>query len=95
MTSSSKTISIELNIKPSEIKSKKRNKNIVEARRIAIYLARTLTLSSMQGVASYFDMKDHTAVSHNVKKINELLDSNENFKVKVEEIKNKVLSKDK
>ena len=36
-------ISKELNIKPSEIKSSKRSKNIVEARRIGIYLARTLT----------------------------------------------------
>ncbi len=89
-----KTISKELNIKPSDIKSKKRNKNIVEARRIAIYLARILTVNSMPVLASYFDMKDHTAVSHNVKKINELLETNENFKVKVEEIKNKVKSKD-
>ena len=88
-----KTISKELNIKPSDIKSKKRNKNIVEARRIGIYLARLLTLNSMPSLASYFDMKDHSAVSYNIKKINELLETNENFKVKVEEIKNRVLSK--
>jgi chromosomal replication initiator protein len=85
-----KTISLELNIKPSDIKSKKRTKNIVEARRIGIYLARQLTPNSMPALASYFDMKDHTAVSHNMKKINEMLESNENFKIKVEEIKNKV-----
>lgn len=89
-----KTISKELNIKPSDIKSKKRTKNIVEARRIGIYLARLLTPNSMPALASYFDMKDHTAVSHNMKKINEMLESNENFKVRVEEIKNKVASKD-
>ena len=88
------TISKELNIKPSDIKSKKRTKNIVEARRIGIYLARELTPNSMPALAQYFDMKDHTAVSHNIKKINELLESNENFKIRVEEIKNKVSSKD-
>jgi chromosomal replication initiator protein len=88
------TISKELNIKPSDIKSKKRTKNIVEARRIGIYLARTLTPNSMPALASYFGMKDHTAVSHNIKKINEMLESNENFKVRVEEIKNKISSKD-
>ncbi len=88
------TISKELNIKPSDIKSKKRTKNIVEARRIGIYLARELTPNSMPSLASYFEMKDHTAVSHNMKKINELLDSDENFKIRVEEIKNKVSSKD-
>ena len=85
-------ISKELNIKSSDIKSKKRSKNIVEARRIGIYLARTLTHNSMPTLASYFGMKDHTAVSHNMKKINEIINSDENFKLKVEELKNKILS---
>ncbi|OQX73559.1 MAG: chromosomal replication initiation protein DnaA [Campylobacteraceae bacterium 4484_4] len=85
-----KTISSELNVKPSDIKSKKRSKNIVEARRIGIYLARTLTPNSMPSLAQYFGMKDHTAVSHNMKKINEMLESNENFKVRIEELKNKI-----
>jgi chromosomal replication initiator protein len=88
-------ISRELNMKPSEIKSKKRTKNIVEARRIGIYLARTLTPNSMPLLASFFGMKDHTAVSHNMKKINELIETNEIFKLKVDELKNKVLMKEK
>jgi len=89
-----KVISRELNIKPSEIKSKKRNKNIVEARRVGIYLARTLTQSSMVSLASFFSMKDYSAVSHNMKKINELIETNETFKLKVDELKNKILTKD-
>jgi len=87
------TIAKNLNIKPSEIKSTKRSKNIVEARRIGIYLARTLTPNSMPSLASYFGMKDHTAVSHNIKKINELIMTNESFKLHVEELKNKILTK--
>lgn len=86
-------IAKDLNIKPSEIKSTKRSKNIVEARRIGIYLARTLTPNSMPSLASYFGMKDHTAVSHNIKKINELIETNESFKLKVEDLKNKILTK--
>jgi chromosomal replication initiator protein len=88
-------IAKDLNIKPSEIKSTKRSKNIVEARRIGIYLARTLTPNSMPSLASYFGMKDHTAVSHNIKKINELIETNESFKLKVEDLKNKILTKEK
>lgn len=88
------TIAKDLNIKPSEIKSTKRSKNIVEARRIGIYLARTLTPNSMPSLASYFGMKDHTAVSHNIKKINELIISNESFKLRVEALKNKILTKE-
>jgi chromosomal replication initiator protein len=86
-------IAKDLNIKPSEIKSTKRSKNIVEARRIGIYLARTLTPNSMPSLATYFGMKDHTAVSHNIKKINELIETNESFKLKVEDLKNKILTK--
>jgi len=65
----------------------------VEARRIGIYLARTLTPNSMPALAQYFGMKDHTAVSHNMKKINELLEENENFRLKVEELKNTITTK--
>jgi len=83
-------ISKELNIKPSDIKSKKRTKNVVNARRIVIYLARNLTPNSMPQIALYFGMKDHTAISHTMKKINEIIDNDENFKVQLEELSNKV-----
>jgi chromosomal replication initiator protein len=35
-------------------------------------------------------MKDHTAVSHTMKKIQELMKNDEDFRVKVEELSNKV-----
>jgi len=64
-----KVISKEMNIKLSDIKSKKRTKDVVAARRISIYLTRNLTPNSMPQIAVYFGMKDHTAVSHAMKKI--------------------------
>ncbi len=85
-----KIVSKELNIKPSDIKSKKRTKTVVNARRTAIYLARNLTPNSMPQIALYFGMKDHTAISHAMKKINEIIDNDENFKVLLEELSNKV-----
>ncbi|MBD3798547.1 chromosomal replication initiator protein DnaA [Sulfuricurvum sp.] len=84
------TVAKELNIKPSEIRSKSRNSNIVYARRIAIYLSRSLTPNSMPQLAQYFGMKDHTAVSHTMKKIQELMKNDEDFRMKVEELSNKV-----
>ena len=86
-------VSKELNIKQSDIKSKSRVTNIVEARRIIIYLAKMLTTNSMPQIANYFGMKDHSAVSHNIKKINELIQTNEIFSLKVTELKNKILTK--
>ncbi|MDF1880855.1 chromosomal replication initiator protein DnaA [Sulfurimonas sp. MAG313] len=80
----------ELNVKPSEIRSKNRSKNIVYARRVSIYLARSITQNTMPQLAQYFGMKDHTTISHTMKKINELLKSDENFKLKIDELNNKI-----
>ena len=87
-----KSVAKDLNIKPSEIKSKGRSKNLVYARRISIYLCRELTQNTMPQLAQYFGMKDHTAISHTLKKINELLENDEDFKVKIEELTNKITS---
>ncbi len=85
-------VSKDLNIKPSEIKSKGRSRNLVYARRISIYLCRELTTNTMPQLAQYFGMKDHTAISHTLKKINELIQNDEDFKVKIEELTNKITS---
>lgn len=61
---------------------------------IGIYLAEPNAQFYALFLASYFGMKDHTAVSHNIKKINELIISNESFKLRVESLKNKILTKD-
>ncbi len=82
----------DLNIKPSEIRSKGRSKNLVYARRIAIYICRDLTQNTMPQLAQYFGMKDHTAISHTLKKINELIQTDEDFKVKIQELTNKITS---
>ncbi|MEA1982446.1 MAG: chromosomal replication initiator protein DnaA [Campylobacterota bacterium] len=82
----------DLNIKPSEIRSKGRSKNIVYARRICIYICRELTQNTMPQLAQYFGMKDHTAISHTIKKINDLIKDDEDFKVKIEELSNKISS---
>jgi len=85
-------VSKDLNIKPSEIRSRGRSKNLVYARRICIYLCRELTQNTMPQLAQYFGMKDHTAISHMLRKIKELLENDEDFKVKIEELTNKITS---
>jgi chromosomal replication initiator protein len=37
-------------------------------------------------------MKDHTAISHTIKKINDLIKDDEDFRVKIEELTNKLTS---
>lgn len=78
------------NIMPSEIKSKSRVKVVSQARRVVIYLARTLTPNSMPILANFFNMKDHSSVSKAMKNIEEEIEKNPNFKIIIEEIKNKL-----
>ncbi len=85
-----KIVSRELNVKPSDIRSKKRTRIVVNARRTAIYLARNLTPNSLAQIAVYFGMKDHTAISHAMKKINQIIAEDENFKVLLDELSNKI-----
>jgi len=85
-------VSKELNIKPSDLKSNKRNHKIVNARRIVIYLARELTHNSMPDIAKFLGMKDHSSVSKNISKASELLQKDENFKLTLQNLKNKILN---
>lgn len=90
METITEVVAKDLNIKPSEIRSKGRSKNIVYARRIAIYICRELTQNTMPQLAQYFGMKDHTAISHTIKKINNLIKDDEDFKMKIDELTNKI-----
>ncbi len=84
------TVSKYFNIKPSEIRSKSRSKNIVIARKIVIYLARTLTPNSMPYLANFFGMKDHSTISKAMKSIQDEINKNGNLKTIIEELKNKI-----
>lgn len=90
-----KTISVEMiqktvadfyNITTADLHGKKRLKNIVIARQIAMYLVRQLTNMSLPEVGGAFGGKDHTTVLHSCKKIEKILDSDMGVKKAVYEI---------
>ena len=83
----------ELNIKPSDLKTK-RTSNAVTARRIVIFLARELTHNSMPDIAKNLGMKDHSSVSKNISKANKLIETDENFRLLLKNLKNKFINKD-
>jgi chromosomal replication initiator protein len=85
-----KIVSKEFNLKPSEIKTKSRKPAIVLAKRTGIYLARELTKNSTTKIAKFFGLKDHSAVSHAIKTFNKKIDTDGEFRDRIEELKNKV-----
>ncbi|HDZ77035.1 MAG TPA: chromosomal replication initiator protein DnaA [Candidatus Omnitrophica bacterium] len=61
------------NLSVSDLKNKKRNKNIVLPRQIAMYLARQLTNLSFPDIGDAFGGKDHTTVLYACNKIKQLI----------------------
>ncbi len=73
-----KTVTIELvqssvaeffNLNTRDLKNKRRNKNVVLPRQIAMYLSRELTNLSLPDIGEAFGGKDHTTVLYACNKI--------------------------
>lgn len=56
-------------IRPEDIRSKKKPKEIVYPRQIAMYLSRKMTEESLSAIGSYFGGRDHTTIIHACNKI--------------------------
>jgi len=67
-------------IKISDILSKKRTRNIVRPRQMAMYLSKEFTNHSLPEIGHSFSGKDHTTVMYACRKIEELLRSDDNLK---------------
>ncbi len=80
------------NIKPEEIKSKKRTQDIALTRQVAMYLCRMLTDLSLPKIGEGFGGRDHTTVLHAFKKIEQMISNDSDFKHRIELIKNNILN---
>lgn len=80
-------ISRELNIKPSEIKTKTRGKNkIAKARKMIAYITRQETATTLPTIANMLNLKDHSAVSKQIKKLTEEMEEDANLKNEINNI---------
>ena len=61
------------NIRLDEMHSRRRSRNIVHPRQVAMYLAKNLTSNSYPEIGQYFGGRDHTTVMHAVGKIEKML----------------------
>jgi chromosomal replication initiator protein len=69
ITTIQKVVSGHFKISLSDLKSKRKQKNIVFPRQICMYLARNLTKMSYPEIAARFGGKDHSTVIYSVNKI--------------------------
>ncbi|MDI6631320.1 MAG: helix-turn-helix domain-containing protein, partial [Thermoanaerobacteraceae bacterium] len=78
------------NIKPDDLKTKKRTRAVVYPRQIAMYLARELTDLSLPKIGECFGGRDHTTVLHACEKITTELQSDLTLQGIITEITNKI-----
>jgi chromosomal replication initiator protein len=85
-----KTVASYYDIKVSEIKSKRRTREISTTRQIAMYLCREHTKLSLPEIGKQFGGKDHTTVIFSHKKISNKIKENNDLKNSISEIVNHI-----
>lgn len=75
------------NLKAGQLKGKRRVREIVLPRQVLMYLLRTELSLPLMEIGKMVGGRDHTTVMHAVEKITNLLSTNENLRVDIEEIK--------
>jgi len=85
-----KLVSEEFQMSTDDLSSSKRTADVAFARQIAMFLCCEHTKASLHQTGLSFNRKDHTTVIHSRKKIERLLQSDENVKRIVENIRSKI-----
>jgi chromosomal replication initiator protein len=83
-----KTVSSKTGVKISDIKSPKKNKNIVLARQISMYLSRKLTHASFPDIGEKIGGRDHSTIIYANNKLKRVLEMDVKIKDIVDEIEN-------
>ena len=87
-----KKVSSYYNLALSDMTSSKRSINIARPRQIAMYLSKRLTSYSYPEIGKAFGGKDHTTVIHAVKKIESMLEIDQNLKKHIFELKENIFT---
>ncbi len=72
------------------LQSKTRKREIVQARQVAMYFSKNLTKSSLATIGTQIGGKDHATVLHACKTVNNLVETDKQFKNQIEEIEKKL-----
>ncbi|MDY0323878.1 MAG: chromosomal replication initiator protein DnaA [Candidatus Carbobacillus sp.] len=85
-----KTVADHFSVKIEDLKGKKRQRDIVLPRQIAMYLTRELTNLSLPKIGQEFGGRDHTTVMHAYEKINTSLTEDPKLKQTIAELRERL-----
>ncbi len=72
------------------VKSKTRKREIVQARQISMYLAKSHTKTSLKSIGAFFGGRDHSTVIYACQTVEDLIDTDKKFKAYVNDIQKKL-----
>jgi chromosomal replication initiator protein len=75
---------------PSSIHSRSRKREVVQARQVAMYLAKKFTESSSSQIGAAIGKKDHATVLHSCKMIKNQLDVDKELRAQVESLESSI-----
>jgi chromosomal replication initiator protein len=70
--------------------AKTRKREIVQARQITMFLAKSFTKNSLKTIGEHFGGRDHTTVIHSCQTVKDLMDTDTSFRESVVELQQKV-----
>ena len=85
-----KTVCEYFDVPIEKLKEKTRKRQIVQARQLSMFLAKRFTKNSLKIIGKHFGGRDHSTVIHSCQAIQNLLDTDPDFKDNVEEIQKKI-----
>ncbi len=85
-----KVVSDYFNLPLELLKSKTRKREVVQARQIAMFFAKSMTKSSLASIGLQCGGKDHATVLHACRTVNNLLETDKKFRVYIDEIEKKI-----
>jgi chromosomal replication initiator protein len=85
-----KIVSDYFNLPLELLKSKTRKREVVQARQIAMFFAKSMTKSSLASIGLQCGGKDHATVLHACRTVNNLIETDKKFRVYIDEIEKKI-----
>lgn len=85
-----KTVAAHYSVSVEHLKSKSRKRELVTARQVAMFFAKQHTSHSLKSIGYYFGGRDHSTVIHALQAVNDMLDTEPNFKLSFKELQRKI-----
>lgn len=85
-----KTVCEYFNVPMDHLREKTRKRMVVQARQLSMFLAKNYTKNSLKSIGKHFGGRDHSTVIHSCQAVQNLIDTDDEFRDSVAEIQKKI-----